>query len=267
MSYMRTGQAMGVMRRARVGARVRPRKAPALSGWLSDAYDYLANSGANALEDIVPSGYLNSLSDRGLSCLDEANASPQVAQLDAQLAALEANWHPTGYYNASDVNAIVSQVVQQLQGAKVLVLTAPASTSDQLEVRMQATDDIDKMYADSARFSQAATQAAASGQPVNAPDLKDYVTKGLMVASNGYVTAAALACNVSWLQQINDALQAAGAIILKIGGIVITAAETAVDVAASTFATADAVAKYSGPILLAGGALALYFLVIKPRLK
>lgn len=264
MSYMRNPPPMAL---ARARARRRPRKPPALSGFLSDAYDYLANSGANALEDIVPSGYLNSLSDRGLSCLDEANASPQVARLDAQLASLQANWHPTGFYNPSDVNAIVSQVVQQLQAAKVLVLTAPASTSDQLEVRMQATADIDKMYQDGFRFSDAARVAASSNQPVNAPDLKDYVTKGLMVASNGYVTAAALACNVSWLEQINDGLQAVGAVILKIGGIVITAAETAVDVAASTFATADAIAKYSGPVLLGAGALALYFLVIKPRLK
>jgi len=255
---------------ARASSRPRPpRKVMALplSGFLSDAYDYIANSGANALEDIVPSGYLNSLSDRGLSCLDQANASPLVAQLDAQLAALEANWHPTGFYNPSDVNAIVSQVVQQLQAAKVLVLTAPASVSDQVEVRMQATTDIDKMYADSARFTQAAQQAAATGQTVSAPDLKDYVTKGLMVASNGYVTAAALACNVAWLQQVNDALQAVGAVIVKIVGVAVTAAETVVDVAASTFETADAIAKYSGPVLLGVGALALYFLVIKPRLS
>lgn len=194
-----------------------------------------------------------------IDCVNQANGSPMVASLDAKWQNLAATWNPTGVFLPADVNTLVSAVVQQLIGAKAVVLVAPASVSDQLEVRMQAVTDIDKMYADGARFSQAATTALASGGVVNAPDLKDYVLKGLLAASNAYVTAAVLSCNVSWLQSVADALDSIGALALKIGGVVATAAETIVDVAASTFAFTDTIAKYSGPLVVAGAAFFVWW--------
>lgn len=198
-----------------------------------------------------------------MSCIDAANGSATVSAIDAKLLNLAATWNPTGVFKPADVNTIVQAVIAQMMGAKTVVLVAPASTSDQLDVRMQAVDDIDKMYADGARFSQAATTATASNGVVNAPDLKDYVIRGLQAASNAYVTASVLSCNVSWLQSVDDGLNAVGAILMQIGGVVASAVQTVVDVAASTFATADFLAKYSGPLILAGGALLAYWYMKK----
>lgn len=237
----------------RRSVRIMPRRAKPLSMGDDTFMSWLTgNPGGETPVQLFNSMQENANFASQVDCVNQANATPMVQSLDTKWQNLAATWKPTGVFLPADVNTLVSAVVQQLIGAKAVVLVAPASVSDQLQVRMQAVDDIDKMFADGARFSQAATAALASGGVVNAPDLKDYVLKGLLAASNAYVTAAVLSCNVSWLQSVADALDAVGALALKIGGVVVSAAETVVDVAASTFAFTDAIAKYSGPLVVAG---------------
>lgn len=249
-------------RRMAVPFSLAPGSKPLSMGGIGDIFSSLFPS-TTPMVDGLDKAMRATFQDSANNCIAEANGTAIVAGLDAKIQNLAAAWNPTGVFMPADVNTLVSAVVQQLMGAKAVVLVAPASVSDQLEVRMQAVDDIDKQYADGARFSQAATAALASGGVVNAPDLKDYVLRSLLAASNGYVTAAVLTCNVSWLQSVSDALDSVGALALKILGIIATAVETIVDVADSTLSTADFLAKYSGPIVIGVGALAVWWMFFK----
>lgn len=207
-------------------------------------------------------GETNNYADE-LGCL--ASANDQVAALDQKINGLTTAWNPTGYYTADDVNKVTSIVVQQLMGAQVVVVVAPAGTGDQASVRAQALDDIAKQYANATRFSQAATQASATGQKINAPDFKDWVISALLAASNGYVTAAVLGCRNDYIGSAEEAYNAVWNVVAGVVGTVISAAETVVNVAAGAFDAAAFLSKYSEYIMLGGGALAVYWFFFRDK--
>jgi hypothetical protein len=237
---------------------VKPRQL-GLGDWITD----LAMLGTKPAWWLLPGD--NNGNDYGdeLGCLASANA--QVATLDNNINGLTTAWNPTGYYTADDMNKVVSIVVQQLMGAQVVILVAPAGTGDQVTVRAQAVDDIAKQYANATRFSQAATQAAATGEKINAPDLKDWVISSLMAASNGYVTAAVLGCRNDLIGTAEAAYDAVWNVLAGVAGAIVTALETVVDVAAGAFDAASFLAKYSEYLLLAGGGLAVYWFFFRGK--
>lgn len=254
MSYTTTIRPV-VGSRARTYRRVKKlRKPPALGGFISELIDIVSPPGVGALINL-DTGTNDYTAELG--CLSTSNA--QVQDLDAKINNLATVWQPTGYYSADDVNKVVSIVVQQIQGAKVQVLVAPAATSDQVDTRNQALDDLDKQFANATRFSQAATLAASTSSIVNAPDLKDWVLDGLLAASNGYVFAAVMGCRNDLIGSAEAAYDAVWNVVSTVVNAVVSAAETVVNVAAGAFDAAAFLSKYSEYIILGGGALAVYW--------
>lgn len=173
-----------------------------------------------------------------LECLNKANASPQVAAIDAQIQQLAANWHPTGYYSPVDIANLLETLATQAAAAGDALAAAPSSTSDAESAKRDAFADAGRRYQDRVRpLARAVAEAQRTGANViDAPTLKDIVISSMLAISNVYVTATVLQCRQSWVEKWLDkayqAMAAIGAVAyriigvaLKVGDQVINAAE------------------------------------------
>jgi hypothetical protein len=237
----------GKLVRHRRRARAQVQTRPALGG----VFDIIFGGGgttpmAAAFEAIA------SATKNPLDCITEANT--RTASMDARWYNLAQNWHPTGYYTPDDTNKILQTGIVALTQAKVIVLLAPRTTSDADTVINQAIDDIDKQWQDAQRFVNAIGAAKAQGIAVAAPDLKDWLTKSLLVASNGYMVRAVLECNATWLDQADYYVTQAYNVAVTIEGIAVDAVTSVVNVAAGAFDAAKFVTSYAKYGFLAVGA-------------
>lgn len=170
-----------------------------------------------------------------VKCLDQANASPQVAQIDAYTEDLAKNWNPTGFYTPTEMANIANKILQYNAQARLALAAAVYSTSDAQTVINQAydylkrNDDRAKLYANAV----AAAQATGNGI-ISAPGFKTWVTNSLVNISQAYVTVAALDCRTSWLDTVAgiaadlvSAAKAVGGVVADVGSTVIQAAEDA----------------------------------------
>jgi hypothetical protein len=199
-----------------------------------------------------------------MNCLNEANASPQVASIDATVANLSMNWHPTGYYDPADVQMLLDLFAQKAADAGDALASAPMSTSDAATSKKLAFDDAIRVYQNqSLNYAQAVSQARASGVAINAPGFKEWVLKSMGAISNVWATAAVLHCHQSWIADLlgkaANAMAAIGAAAWRVLGVAYDLAKGAVNALEAGLGFVAWLAKYSKWILIVGvGGLALY---------
>lgn len=230
--------------------------------------------GASPMDVVDPWGVLSPVPMPGdasdeKTCLDKANASPQVSSMDAIVNSLASTWNPTGYYRPADVQAILDAFATQAEDAGAALAAAPLSTSDALDVKAQAFDDVQRIYQDQSKNYQAAVnQAKATGATViNAPGLKDWVISSMRTLSDAYVTATVLQCRQSWVESVLDrgyrAMAAIGSVAARILGVVAKVGEAGVDALEKAADLTAIIIKYAPYAAAAIGAYMLYNMVVK----
>jgi len=197
------------------------------------------------------------------SCLDRANASPQVAGIDGIISNLAKTWNPTGFYRPGDIQTLLDMFATEAEKAGAALASAPNSTGDAAQVKAQAFDDMLRKYKDrSQAYVAAIADARARGATaISAPALKSWVIAAMQSISDAYVTATVLQCRQTWAEKWLDrgyqAMVAIGAVTARILGVVVKVGESvvaAVDTAGDIVAF---VVRYSPYI---GGALGAYLL-------
>jgi hypothetical protein len=167
------------------------------------------------------------------ACLNKANASPQVAAIDAEIDKLSKGWHPTGYYSPADVQNILAVFADEAEAAGAALASAPISTGDASQVKAQAFADLMRKYSEPSKGYENAVIAAksAGSNAIDAPGFKDWVIRSMRAISDAYVTATVLQCRQSWVEKWLDrafrAMMAIGAVVWRVGGV---AANLAVNV-------------------------------------
>lgn len=199
---------------------------------------------------------------REVNCTISANDSPSAADIDAKTADLGANWKPTGYYSADEINAMVGQIRQAGAMAAAQVLAAPKSTSDAGTVISQAIDYLNRNEERSQSYLQAAQQAQQQGlRLVYAPGFKTYVTNSMVNISQAYVTAAALNCRTSWFDTAANVITDIWKLAKSIGSLTLAAGETAVKAAEGIVQMLKNIMPYVPWILVGAGAIWVGFKV------
>ena len=167
-----------------------------------------------------------------VQCLNLANQSPQVAQIDAMTLDLAKNWKPTGFYAPSELATVTQQINGLITQARAAVGSAPQSTSDAQQVILQAVANLDKASANLALYTAAIATARANGTTaINAPGLKTWVTNSMVDISQAFTTAAVLDCRTTWLETALAIFTTAYNILKRIAGLVVKAIDTVLKVA------------------------------------
>lgn len=165
-------------------------------------------------------------------CVDQANNSTQVAQIDAQTLDLAKNWNPTGFYTAADLAAVVQQIGNLVDQARAALASAPQSTSDASTAIAQATDNLNKATSNLTLYTNAIASAKAQGTTaINAPGLKTWVTNSMVDVSQAFVTASVLQCETTWLDRAVSLFTSAYNFLKRIVGVVLKAGDLALKVA------------------------------------
>lgn len=204
-----------------------------------------------------------------MKCLNRANASPQVAGIDAIINNLAKNWNPTGYYRLSEVQALLDKFATEAEEAGRALASAPLSTGDARESKAQAFEDIGRKYLDQSQaYKRAIAEAKSSGRDViNAPGLKTWVLRSMQSLSDAYVTATVLHCRQSWIEKWLDrgyrGMASIGEVAFRILGVAGNLAVNVVKAAESAVGIAGVIIRYA-PFAAAGiGAYLLYNLAKK----
>lgn len=190
-------------------------------------------------------------------CVNKANASPQVASIDAHIQALLTDWHPTGFFTPAEVQRTYDILYSSVLGAGAALGAAPNSTSDAESQKKQAQADVGRKFYDrGASYLAAIAQANASGaDAIDAPGLKDWVIASMRAISDAYVTAATLQCRETWLESIlnsaQQAIMAVFTVVSNIAGVAVDAAKTVVKAVEGAIGFAGWLAKYG--LYVAGG--------------
>lgn len=168
-----------------------------------------------------------------LRCLNLANASPKVVQLDDLISRLAKNWRPTGYYLVTDIEKMLAVFATEAEAAGKALSQAPNSTSDAESAKRQAFVDVIRRYRDrSYAYERAVAQAKSEGtRIIDAPSFRDWVIGSLRSLSDMYVTAAVLHCNFSTIERVLDTAYRGMA---KIGEIAYGIGSAAYDAAKET---------------------------------
>jgi hypothetical protein len=204
-----------------------------------------------------------------ISCLNKANASPQVSSIDETISNLSKTWNPTGYFRPADIQQVLDMLADQAADAGAAVAGAPLSTSDAKEAKAQAFDDLMYKYKDrSVAYVKAIADAKSSGvNAINAPAFKSFVLSSMRALSDAYVVATVLECRQTWVEKWLDrayqAIMAIAALVAKLVGIVLKVGEAAVDAADTAASILAAIVKYSPWIALGIGGYLLYGFVAK----
>lgn len=167
-----------------------------------------------------------------VQCLNLANQSQQVQQIDAMTMDLAKNWKPTGFYSPSELATVTQQINGLITQARAAVSVAPQSTSDAQQVILQAIANLDKATGNLALYTAAIATARANGTTaINAPGLKTWVTNSLVDISQAFTTAAVLECRTTWLDTALAIFTTAYNILKRIAGLAIKFADTVLKVA------------------------------------
>lgn len=171
-----------------------------------------------------------------LNCLNQANASPSVAAIDAKTEDLARNWKPTGFYKPSEVQSILTSLLVANTQARAVLGTAPLSTGDAQTMIKQAHAYLDRNQERAKIYQTALANAASSGTTViDAPGLKDWVLKSMVNISQAYVTAAVLSCRSTWLDTAANVITGIWNTAKRVVGIIIKAGDTLLKVADDAF--------------------------------
>lgn len=171
-------------------------------------------------------------------CINEANASPQIAQIDAQTLDLAKNWQPTGFYTPSEMEGMINQITQASATARFALTTASYSTSDAGTMINQAKAYLDRNDDRAQVYRDGVSRAKSTGTAViNAPGFKDWILKSLVNISQAYVTVYALDCRTTWLDTVGNVAAAIVSGAKRIGGVVAQAGQTVLQVTEALFST------------------------------
>lgn len=167
-----------------------------------------------------------------VSCVMDAQNNPSVADMDAKVMDLAANWHPTGYFTVDEIHAMVGQIKQADATVLAQVILSSKSTSDADTVIKQAVDYINTNEARAQVYLDAAAQAQNQGlRAVYAPGFKTFVTNSMVNISQAYTTRAALDCQTTWFDTAAGVITGLWNVAKSIGSLVLQAGEDAVHAA------------------------------------
>ena len=167
-----------------------------------------------------------------LACLNTANASARVMEMDGKIEDLAKNWKPTGFYTPADITKIYNEVTENISKAQAALNTAIMSTSDAGSQVNQARTYLKRATDRGAIYPKVIAEAQAKGITViDSPGLKTWVLESLVNVSQAYTTVEVLACRSTWLDYAAAAINKAWAVIKKIVGVVVRIGETVLKVA------------------------------------
>lgn len=178
-----------------------------------------------------------------LACIKLANASPWVAQIDAEISRINTSWKPTGYYTPAEVQSLINVLTNEAAAAGDALASAPRSTRDAEQMIAQAFDDlVNKFQVRSRLYQQDLANAAAAGiNVIDAPALKDWVVSSMRAISDAYTTAVVMYCRQSTLESLLSkaygAIAAIGRVVWSVVGI---AYKVVRDAALAVYHAADA---------------------------
>lgn len=139
----------------------------------------------------------------GKACIDQANSSKKVAELDALIMNLAANWKPTGYYYLADVEKIVQMLDDEAREAGPVLSKAPLSTADAESAKRRAFNAVLDNLAVGKRYLSDVAKARDEGKKVlNSPRFRVFVIQSFRGLSDLYVTAAVLYCRQSDIERV-----------------------------------------------------------------
>lgn len=143
----------------------------------------------------------------------QAQAASVTADIDNKRLDLAANWRPTGFYSASDMNKMLATLQPMIDQARSMLAqsAADADNSSATGQLANALDELNRHTAQIPNYQAAAAQAASL--PVSAPGFKDFVTKTMGSVSAAIEAAVTLSCLKPWLASVVDALGTAASAV------------------------------------------------------
>ncbi len=169
--------------------------------------------------------WFSSETDEEIECLNRANNSTQVRQIDSIITDLGRNWKPTGFYAPADMQKLLTMIATESEAAAATLKAAPFSTGDAVDAKNRAFNDLLDTYKNESYPAAVAKARQTGAEAISAPGFKDYVIKAMRSISNTYVTAAVLQCRETWLESILDksyrAIAAIGAVAAAMIGAIV----------------------------------------------
>jgi hypothetical protein len=198
-----------------------------------------------------------------MRCIEIANNSPRVVEIEAEIKKLNTTWKPTGYYRPDEIAAVLAKLDPAAREAAAVVTGAPDSTRNAESQKREATRELfEKVIVTSEWYAKALTNARSEGSNIiDAPGLKDFVIAGLQSIANGFVTAAMLQCQQSWAQSLLDKayrlIMGVVDFVATIGGIIVDVADKVYKAGRGAFSLLGTIAKVAPYVAVGlGGYLA-----------
>lgn len=210
----------------------------------------------------------------GLGDTCDDAAQQQTASLDASITDLAKNWHPTGLYTPNEVTQIVQKTLELSMQATSAILKMPyQSEYDRVSINTAANSCMNHA-ADAQKYNAAVAAVTGQGNAlIRANDLKDWVVKSMLAASNAFMVVATINCNIEssgwkdlldvigWFQSKFDAVKN---FLFKIVGAIADAIHTILEVPSKAAEALNYALKIS---LVAGGLYVAYELFWKDKHK
>lgn len=139
---------------------------------------------------------------RSSDCLAAANE--KTKGFDAQIADLNKNWNPTGFFTQAQVTQVVSSVQTMLREASNALdqqILEPTAEGDVAALR-QFKAEIARKMTDSLVFVRAAETARQQGiSVIDSPGFKRFIINAMLTSSNAMTSAAYVSCMRPWFVQ------------------------------------------------------------------
>lgn len=188
-------------------------------------------------------------------CLSQANAA--VAQLDALIDDLSANWQPSGFYTPPQVVQIVQAGMDLLKQASD-ALNAAKSTAQTQDVTDTLNNELDAIQRRETQAAEVTSTLNMGVDVVEASGLRRWAIGAIQAARDGMTAASVVAClRPGWMTLVSIFVAAASVfvgVVKTLGSIVVQAGQS-LQKLPDTISTMFAVLKYGA---LAAGAYFLY---------
>jgi hypothetical protein len=163
-------------------------------------------------------------------CVEAANKSSSVLEIENKTNDLTFNWHPTGFYTSSDIRQLVAAVTGATNAARLALTQAPHSTGDAAYNIKEAGHKLDQNLERAKRYLDGSAKAEAAGKALDAPGLKLWVTNSMVNIASAYAVVATLQCRVTWLDHAAALITAIWNVAKRIVGVVLAAGEAALQI-------------------------------------
>ncbi len=190
-------------------------------------------------------------------CLNQANASTAVQQIDARIANLAATWQPTGLYTGADITKMIDTIDDATKRARAVLVGLPQDAYGITNAR----NYLDINDARVATYRKAV--ATSGGKKIPAPNFKKDVLKSLVNVSNAYVTADVITCRLTWGQQALAIIDRAYQVAKSIVGTILELGESAARAVIGSFNIIGWLGKY--PYIPVGIAAVLLYTKFKQK--